>query len=93
MSKIVRVKYRSFNEISNEEQILEEVCYLIEDSDNLVPKTTIETGLSYSVKDILPSDDNILLEDSCGLWLLHREDLVSMKNATEYELQDYLNRN
>jgi len=87
MSKIVRIKYRD-----HQKNIVEEICYLIEDSDNLVPKTTMETGLSFSLEQI-KSEDHILLEDIDGLWGLPKDDLISMTDASEYDLQDYLSRN
>lgn len=88
MSKIVRVKY--FDHNRNQ---VEEVCYLIEDNDTIVPKTTIENDLTFNVSSLLSNDDTIILEDSTGLWFLDREDLISMVPATDLELSDYLNRN
>lgn len=87
MSEIVRVKY-----LNQDKQIVEEVCYLVEDNDKLFPKTTIETNLSYSAHEIKPPDC-ILLEDSYGLWILQKKDLISLNPATKYELEDHLNRN
>ena len=42
MSKIVRVRY--FNHNGEE---TEEVCYLVENSDTIIPKTTIENDLTF----------------------------------------------
>jgi hypothetical protein len=87
MSEIVRIKY-----LNQERQIMEEVCYLIEDNEELFPKLPMEDKLHCKACEIKPPDC-ILLEDFLGLWILQKEDLISMIPATKYELEDYLNRN
>ena len=87
MAEIVRIKY-----LNQEKQIVEEVCYLIEDNEKLFPKLPTEDKFHCKAYEIKPPDC-ILLEDSLGLWILQKEDLVSMIPATKYELEDYLNRN
>lgn len=88
MSKIVRVRY--FNHNGEE---TEEVCYLVENSDTIIPKTTIENDLTFDVSSLLPNNDTIMLEDSQGLWFLDKGDLISMVPATDFELSDYFDRN
>lgn len=88
MSRIVRINY-----FDSDGKQTEEVCYLVEQSDTIVPKTNVETGLTFDLSSLLPDDDKLLLEDDQGLWALNKKDLISIVPATEYELSDYLNRN